>query len=104
MNTMVSARVPVELRDQVNEQLRRIGATPTDLINRAYEFVLANKALPDAKGGLAPGRRSLTPAQRTELARSIERTTLPLFAGMDTDASYDDLLESALRAEYASLA
>lgn len=104
MNTMVSARVPMELRDQVNEQLKRIGATPTDLINRAYEFVLANKALPDARAGLASGKRTLSPAQRAELAQSIERTTLPLFGGIDASVSYDDLLEDALRTEYASFA
>ena len=104
MNTMVSARVPVELRDQVNEQLRKIGATPTELINRAYEFVLANKALPEGAQRMDAGRRALTAAQRAELRQSIERTTLPLFAGLGDGASYDAMLEEALGDEYEALA
>ncbi len=81
MNTMVSARVPVELRDQVNEQLRKIGATPTELINRAYEFVLANKALPEGAQRMAAGRRALTAAQRAELRRTGRRRVLRCDAG-----------------------
>lgn len=104
MNVMVSARVPVELRDQVSDQLQRIGATPTELINRAYEFVLANKALPEGRQGMAPGRRVLAAAQLEELRQSIERTTLPLLSGLDDGISYDSMLEEALRDEHEALA
>ena len=47
MHAMVTARVPVEIRDQVNAQLRSIGSSPTELVNAAYDYVLRTGQLPD---------------------------------------------------------
>ena len=48
MHAMVTARVPLEIRDQVNAKLRSIGSSPTELVNAAYDYVLATGELPDA--------------------------------------------------------
>ena len=44
MHAMVTARVPLEIRDQVNAKLRSIGSSPTELVNAAYDYVLATDA------------------------------------------------------------
>ena len=41
MDAIVSARVPIALKERGNDVLREIGATPTQLINAAYEFILS---------------------------------------------------------------
>lgn len=45
MDAMVPARVPVEVRDRANAIMKRIGITPTQLINNAYENLLATGEL-----------------------------------------------------------
>ena len=35
MHAMVTARVPQEIRDQVNAKLKAIGSSPTELVNSA---------------------------------------------------------------------
>ena len=54
MHAMVTARVPLEIRDQVNAKLRSIGSSPTELVNAAYDYVLATGELPDAQRGESP--------------------------------------------------
>ena len=46
MDAIVTARVPVEIKEQVGAILRDIGSTPTKLINAAYGYVLHYHALP----------------------------------------------------------
>ena len=60
MHAMVTARVPLEIRDQVNAKLRSIGSSPTELVNAAYDYVLATGELPDAQRGEAPYHAALT--------------------------------------------
>lgn len=67
MHAMVTARVPLEIRDQVNAKLRSIGSSPTELVNAAYDYVLATGELPDAQRGESPLRITLTDAQANEL-------------------------------------
>ena len=59
MHAMVTARVPLEIRDQVNAKLRSIGSSPTELVNAAYDYVLATGELPEAvlKAMAQPVRR-----------------------------------------------
>ena len=46
MDAIVSARVPIALKERGNGILHDIGSTPTQLINAAYQFVLAEHELP----------------------------------------------------------
>ncbi|MEG0376062.1 MAG: type II toxin-antitoxin system RelB/DinJ family antitoxin, partial [Raoultibacter sp.] len=49
MDAIVTARVPVEIKEQANGVLKNIGATPTELVNAAYQYVLECEALPKAR-------------------------------------------------------
>lgn len=46
MNTMVAARVPLEIKEQGDPILKKLGSNPTELINKAYAYVLKNGSLP----------------------------------------------------------
>lgn len=104
MDPMVSARVPAELREQVNQELKRIGSSPTELINRAYELFLNTKTLPDVPSDLKPGRRTLTREQLKELKESVAATTASVPESYFQGKTYDQLLEERLKASYEALA
>ena len=78
MHAMVTARVPVEIRDQVNTKLRAMGSSPTELVNAAYDYVLATGELPDARAGDEPLHISLTDDQANELRFRLRRATRPV--------------------------
>ena len=63
MHAMVTARVPLEIRDQVNAKLRSIGSTGE---------------LPDAQRGESPLRITLTDAQANELRFRLRQATRPV--------------------------
>ena len=67
MDAIVSARVPIALKERGNGILHDIGSTPTQLINAAYQFVLAEHELPkphDPLGGMRGAKRELTDEQK----------------------------------------
>lgn len=47
--------------------MRRIGSTPTELINSAYEYVISYESLPMDRALARPGLRKLTPGQKNKL-------------------------------------
>lgn len=49
MSKMVSARIPDALYSQVSTQLSSLGATTSDLVNAAFEYVLEEHALPTTR-------------------------------------------------------
>ena len=78
MHAMVTARVPLEIRDQVNAKLRSIGSSPTELVNAAYDYVLATGELPDAQRAESPLRITLTDAQAHALRLRLRQATRPV--------------------------
>lgn len=48
MSKMVSARIPDALYSQASIQLASLGASTSDLVNAAFEYVLEEHALPTA--------------------------------------------------------
>jgi len=58
-DAIVTARVPHEIKEQVNEILAHMGCTPTQLINSAYLYVLEYQRLPFESALPKPGRRKL---------------------------------------------
>lgn len=103
MDPMVSARVPVGLRDAVNQGLKEIGSSPTELINSAYEFFLANRALPGQATAPKPGRRHLGAKDIEALNESIASSTCAIPESYFGGRSYDELLAGNLRGEYEAL-
>jgi antitoxin component of RelBE/YafQ-DinJ toxin-antitoxin module len=81
-NVTVSARIPVEIHDQGNARLKRIGATPTQLINAAYSYVLKTGKLPElnASTGASTKASAAVPnqAQIDRLRALVNNTTLNL--------------------------
>lgn len=104
MDATVSARVPVAVKEQGNSVLRSIGATPSQLINAAYEFVLANHRLPHAHDDLEALRgthRSLTSQQHEKIQQSLRA----MYVGPSAeDSSFIDQLNAARDERYADFA
>lgn len=111
---MVTARVPSEIRRQGNAVLKEIGATPTQLVNAAYEYVLARHGLPKAadkpESCASAGeqgtvtRRTLDPVAAHELATSIERSTLAIPESFWAGRTYKEILAEGRCADYEALA
>lgn len=72
MDAIVTARVPVEIKEQGNALLRAMGATPTQLVNAAYEFLLKEGKLPQAQQKPSARKRKLTTAQRQRVVDSLQ--------------------------------
>ncbi len=104
MDAIVSARVPVAVKERGNAVLKELGATPSQLINSAYEFVLAERQLPKAHTSLcAVGQegRILTPQQ----AEKIHSSLAAMYIGSaGVDRSFKDQLSKARDERYASFA
>ena len=82
MSKMVSARVPDALFDQASAQLEKMGATTSDLVNAAFEYVLKEHALPLVPKRCNPKRR-LTKTQMTNLRNSLAACSLHLDISAD---------------------
>lgn len=78
MYAMVTARVPSEIRDQVNAQLRSMGSSATELVNAAYDYVLRTGQLPDPAAEEASPHITLTDAQINELRFRLRHATRPV--------------------------
>ena len=65
MDAIVSARVPIALKERGNGILHDIGSTPTQLINAAYQFVLAEHELPK------PHEREGAPLPQGHVRRAV---------------------------------
>ena len=75
MDAMVTARVPVEIKEQVTALLKENGSSPTELVNSAYEYYLEYRELPK-KNLLKAGRRKLSKEQKKKLAELLAATTV----------------------------
>ena len=74
MDATVSARVPVAVKAEGNALLSELGATPSQLINAAYRYVLAERRLPEPRGTLERQQgqhRQLSAGQQARIARSL---------------------------------
>ena len=101
MDSFVTARVPEEIKEQGNAILKKIGATPTQLINAAYEYVLAEGAIPESKSPTA--KKQLDSKLLEELAESLERTTFSVPESFWGERSYKEIIEEGRRADYEAV-
>ncbi len=96
MDPVVTARVPEAVRDRANEVLRSIGATPSQLINAAYEYVIREGRLPSSAKAPEDEHRELTPDIAAEIDAFLGRTRLPDSLEWDGTAfkeMYDETME-----------
>ncbi len=102
-DVIVTARVPAEIKKQATAVLKRIGSTPTELINAAFEYVIEHDALPSDSGAIKTGRRVLTEAQKNKL-RQRERIMLIASDGDELeDRPFKELLAEMRLADYEAL-
>lgn len=106
MNTMVAARVPSEVKEQGDGILRSLGSSPTELINKAYAYVLKYGALPgDAGQEDRPTtvRRQVTSEMMASLHVAYEEMSLPLSDAWGTK-SFKDIRSEIEDDRYARFA
>lgn len=104
MDAIVTARVPVEIKEQVTRILKEIGSSPTELINEAYGYVLKEHRIPRA--GSSPMRfqgqhRVLSPEQESDLRDALRAVCRPVDFGEKTA---DEAIAEARSERYAHLA
>ncbi len=104
MDSIVTARVPSGIKEQGRVALEKIGSTPTELINAAYEYVLAKGELPSVKKEpLADPskKRVLSADQKRMLQERMQCGTFPVPASYWKDKTDKQRLTEALEQKYA---
>ena len=71
-DAIVAARVPDEIKEQVNEILAQMGYTPTHLINSAYKYVLEFQRLPFESAQPKPGKRKLDSNRMQQITNELD--------------------------------
>lgn len=102
MDAIVTARVPVELKEQGGEILRSIGASQTDLVNSAYRFLLSTRRLPSVESdiqSLPKGHRGLSPDQKRGLRAAFGKMRL----GTLDDDDFKKQLDAARDERFAAI-
>lgn len=87
-HSVISARIPKEIRDQGDAALKRLDSTVTELVNSAFEYVIKTGSLPTApKSSGIPEKkikRVFSPEQKTQFAYYLKATSVPLSATYDS--------------------
>ena len=106
MDTMVSARVPVEVKRRGDCQLKQIGSSVSELINSAYDYLFRYGELPGKK---EPARNEdtvmkvLTGEEARKLCERLERNAVLDARAYDED-NFKQLLNQARSDYYARFA
>lgn len=106
MTDIVTARVPTEIRRQADRALELIGATQSDLVRAAEDFVIAEGRLPGQPAVEAsPGdAHRLGDDEIAELRASIEASTVPIGRDLWPDVGDGEFIARCRERDYASLA
>lgn len=102
-DVVVTARVPAEIKKQGAAVLQRIGSTPTELINSAFQYVIEYEDLPSCQNVLAPGRRELTAGQRNKLKERGRKMLVKPGGDVLNGRSIKDVLSEMRYADYEAL-
>ena len=104
MDPVVTARVPAGVRARGTDVLREIGATTSELINAAFDYVIQEHELPRPRRKTADEthRRTLDEGQLEQLASFMDAVKI---ATPDAwkDEPFESLLEQASEERYADL-
>ena len=91
MDSIVTARIPVEVKNQVSEVLESLGSNTTQLINAAFEYVLVTGRLPDAHEGTTSelsargSSRQLSEKDKEQLSALFGKISVPAPASFWND-------------------
>ncbi len=100
-DTIVAARVPVEIKEQGNAILAKLGFTPTQLINSAYRYVLEFEELPCASTTPKPGRRTLDAKHMQQLMDELTSLTVCTYDySRGGTRTFKDALSESLASDY----
>lgn len=105
-DAIVTARVPAEIKRQGNAVLKKIGSTPTELVNAAYQYVLEREELPSDRVALkdvAGVQRVLSPEQKQRIRERMRDMRLVAPANPE-GKSFKQLLDEAREERYARFA
>ena len=103
MDSIVTARVPSGIKAEGLAVLKTLGATPTDLVNSAYRFVISEKRLPfseEEKIQRPYESRKLSPEQVRSIRTQIADTTFDVPASF-WNKTDEEMLQEALEKKYA---
>ena len=112
MDSIVTARVPVEVKNQVSEVLESLGSNTTKLINAAFEYVLVTGKLPDAHEGAASelsargSSRQLSEKDKEQLSALFEKISVPAPASFWNDlgdSTYKEAISEWRSSDYEAL-
>ncbi len=104
MDAIVTARVPIAVKERGSEILGEIGATTTQLVNAAYDYLLAEHDLPRASSdvhGFASKGCMLSEDQVLNVKGALAR----MFVGPEEgEGSFDERLAQARDERFADFA
>lgn len=97
MSKMISARIPDALYSQASIQLASLGASTSDLVNAAFEYVLEEHALPTVHSAKSKQeKRALSKDQKQLINSMFENCMLDL--DIPDDIKADKRYAQAVRA------
>ena len=112
MDSIVTARIPVEVKNQVSEVLESLGSNTTQLINAAFEYVLVTGRLPDAHEGASlessakGASRQLSEKDKEQLASLFGKISVPAQASFWNDlgnSTYKEAISEWRSHDYEAL-
>jgi hypothetical protein len=107
MDSIVTARIPVEVKNQVSEILESLGSNTTQLINAAFEYVLVTGKLPDAhEGASLESSRQLSEKDKEELSALFGKISVPAPASFWNDlgnSTYKEAISEWRSSDYEAL-
>lgn len=112
MDSIVTARIPVEIKNQVSEVLESLGSNTTQLINAAFEYVLVTGRLPDAhesaslESSAKGSSRQLSEKDKQQLASLFGKISVPAPASFWNDlgnSAYKEAISEWRSSDYEAL-
>ena len=112
MDSIVTARIPVEVKNQVSEVLESLGSNTPQLINAAFEYVLVTGKLPDAhesaslESSAKGSSRQLSEKDKEQLASLFEKISVPVPASFWNDlgdSTYKEAISEWRSHDYEAL-
>lgn len=112
MDSIVTARIPVEVKNQVSEVLESLGSNTTQLINAAFEYVLVTGKLPDARedasleSSVKGSSRQLSEKDKEQLSALFGKISVPAPASFWADLSdstYKEAISEWRSSDYEAL-